>query len=140
MPVKPPQGPVEATPAPPTPVTSSPPILAPVLSPPQLRTLSYAVRLAHAGPAITLKFSLADAATVVAELERVVRHRVHHHWRTSLVRLVSLRMAGKAGLNSLTISPAHRLRIRPGRYDVVLYAQLGAQRSPERTIALTVRH
>jgi FG-GAP-like repeat len=134
-PVKPPQAPVEQTPALPIP----PQIPAPLLSPPRLQTLSFAVRQAQAGPVITLRFFLAGAATVVAELERVVRHRVRHHWRTSFVRLGLFQMFGRAGLNSLTISQTRRLRVRPGRYRVVLYTELAPRRSQTRTIALTVR-
>jgi hypothetical protein len=121
-----------------TPITPAPQTPSSAASPPQIEALSYTVRTTPARRAITLRFSLTSAATVVGQLKRVVRHRVHHRWHTRLTRVASFTIQGKAGANALTIALSRSLNLVPGRYEIVVFATLGAERSQVRTITLTV--
>jgi hypothetical protein len=114
------------------------PVPSPALSLPQIEVLSYAVGVSPARRTIMLRVFLLGAATVVAQLERVVRHRVHHRWHMDLARVASFTIHGKAGVNVLTLAPSRRLHLVPGRYKILVFAMLGAERSQVRTVTLTV--
>lgn len=124
------------------PITPTPGSTAPSLPPsqPQIEALAYAVRAVAGRREIKLRFSLANPVTVVARLERVAHRRVHGRWRTRLSRVASFTIQGKAGANVLTIVSSRRLHLLPGRYEILVFATLGGQRSPVRTVTLTVHH
>jgi hypothetical protein len=106
-------------------------------SPPRIEGLPHAVH-AKTNHAIKLSFSLARPATVVAQLERMVRHRLHHRWHPGLARVASLTVPGKAGANVLRIAPSRHLHLVAGRYEIVVFATLGARHSQARMVTLTI--
>lgn len=112
--------------------------LSPSSSQPQIEGLSYTVRTLAGRREITLRFSLANTATVVGRLEGVIRHCVHGRWRKRLRGVASFTIQGKTGANALTILSSRRLHLVPGRYEIQVFATLGAQRSQVRTVTLTV--
>jgi hypothetical protein len=112
-----------------------------ILSPlsPQIEGLSCTVRTIAGRREMTLRLSLADSATVVARLERVVRRRVRGRWHERLAEVASFTLQGKAGANVLMITSSRHLHLVPGRYEMlVLAATRGGRRSQVRTATLTV--
>jgi hypothetical protein len=107
---------------------------------PQIERLVYAVRAVAGRREITLRLSLANNATVVARLERVIRRRVHRRWRERLARVASFTIQGKTGANVLTIESSRHLHLVPGSYDILVCVTRGGQRSAVRTVTLTVHH
>jgi hypothetical protein len=125
-----PQDPIGPVPGPPVPILSP--------SPPQIKGLSYTVRAVSGRREITLRFTLAGTASVVAQLERVVRPRVHGPWHKHLAKVTSFTVHGKPGVNVLRIVSRRRLHLVPGKYEIRVFATFAGRRSSVSTIVMTI--
>jgi FG-GAP-like repeat len=124
-----------------------PPLIAPVYEPtdsilspsrPQIERLSCTLRTIDGRRELTLRLSLANSATVVARLERVVRRRVRGRWRKRLAEIASFTIQGKAGANVLAIMSSRHLHLVPGRYELLVRASRAGQGSQVRAVTRTI--
>jgi hypothetical protein len=109
-----------------------------VEGPPSIEALTLRQRTIRAGRSLSLRVMLSGNTTLVVEFEKTVSSHERADGRKQLRLIGSVTLAGHAGANNFTIRRIHSHGLAAGRYTLVVFARLGAERSAARTISLTV--